>query len=107
ASLLRCERVWLAQAHERDLEPLRDVTGVLDLEPGVGAPGAAWAERRAVWRSVEDEGSDGLSRRAAALESGLSGVLAFPLLGGGAEVVGVIDLWRRADRPGDEVVELL
>ena len=75
---------------------------------GVGVPGAAWGERRPVVVSdllSRDEGLAGAQRYDAALELGVTDVVATPILGPN-EVLGVLEIAASRNFPGHEFLPL-
>jgi PAS domain S-box-containing protein len=75
---------------------------------GVGVPGAAWGERKPVVVSdllSRDEGLAGAQRYDAALELGVSDVVATPILGPN-EVLGVLEIAASRTYPGHEFLPL-
>ena len=97
AGVLRCVDFWCAP--EAPARAFEDVTGAITFEPGVGVPGRVWASGRPTW--VPDVHRDlNFPRAPAAVEAGLHGGFAFPIVFAG-DIVGVVEFYSRELREPD------
>jgi PAS domain S-box-containing protein len=95
-SYLECSPAWCAASE--DLLPFRQRSASMTFEPGVGLPGRAWSTGRPVW--VKDLRSHDLPRGPFALEVGIVGGIAVPVLAE-REVVAVLEFLMTENRPAD------
>ncbi|MEP7120588.1 MAG: GAF domain-containing protein [Byssovorax sp.] len=103
AGLLRPVDHW----HAPELQPTAflEVTRSLEIKPGMGIAGQAWAGGVPVW-IVDLPHAPRFPRALAAAAEGLHGAFAFPIILGG-EVLGVMDFFSREIRQPDAELLLM
>ena len=100
---LRAVDLW----HSPEVHPTAfvELTRRLQITPGMGVPGQAWAGGHAVWVADVPSGPS-FPRALVAAEEGLHGAFAFPIVLGG-EVLGVMDFFSREIRQPDAELLLM
>jgi PAS domain S-box-containing protein len=98
AGVLRCVAFWRRASVKAP--QFETASRAMTFRPGCGSPGSVWLTREPAYFS--DFGRDAnLPRTPMAAAEGLRAACAFPILLGGGEVLGVIELFSRETRPPD------
>jgi PAS domain S-box-containing protein len=103
-TVLDCSSAYYAAIDS--LEPFREKSEGVSLQPGVGLPGRVWSSKKPAW--VEDVTLDpNFPRMSVAAQVGLKAALALPILSND-EVLAVIEFFLQERRPEDEaLVEMI
>ena len=94
-------RVGTWSGDQSDFTRFLSATATQTFALGAGLPGGVWASGRPAW--VSDVALDpAFTRAAAALEAGLHGAVAFPVLGSGERVLGAVEFLDPEPHEPDE-----
>ena len=104
AGVLRCTAHWHEDGHEAP--GFERATWKLEFAKGQGLPGQAWESRRPMWLG-DALATNTFLRADEAEEAGLHGGMAFAVLTGGDECIGVIELFSREIRERDPEIYAL
>ena len=105
SNTLKVEEQWNL-LDEADMEEFRSMTEKLELPSGRGLPGRVWQSGQVHWIDdvLED---DNFPRRAAAIQAGLRGAVAFPITGEKG-ILGVVEFFvREVQRSHPGMMEVL
>jgi len=101
-STLRCTALWHDPAAGEHVSAFAEISRLLEIAPGRGLPGRAYAFRRSTW--VADVAADGIMpRQAHALRAGLVTAVAFPIALAD-DCAGVIEFYSDAIEEPDALV---
>ena len=101
-SILRCTALWHDPAAGQHVAAFAEISRLLEIAPGRGLPGRAYAFRRPTW--VADVAADGIMpRQAHALRAGLTTAVAFPIALAD-DCAGVLEFYSDAIEEPDALV---
>ena len=101
-STLRCTALWHDPAAGQHVAAFAEISRLLEIAPGRGLPGRAYAFRRPTW--VADVAADGIMpRQAHALRAGLTTAVAFPIALAD-DCAGVLEFYSDAIEEPDALV---
>lgn len=99
-NVLQCTRVW--QLPEIQSDTFYRESQELNCPPGVGLPGSAWKERKAIWTS-DILNNKNFLRRESATQIGLNTAVDFPIIYEN-EVLGVIEFLSKVNLEQDNAL---